>query len=271
MIFRFFRFWLAVVATAGLFMTSGVMNAALPTLDQFGILESNQPIPSVVAGDVKTLTQDSGMFVEGQPVNFASLPSMWLPVDPAQIYLSQQTNLRMWLVGDGADFRNFTGIGLGGDYTLNDNDKQKVFGDIDLGGIIPFNNPTDRVRHGDVGPDKLDFFLIANGASVEALYQLYWTDMAPKPPVSGADVNADGMEHAMAFLWTDPSDLSAYDFLVYAWEDLPKGVSDFDFNDVFMLVRAEGVVVVPEPSTYLVMGSFLLFVAIAHRRRKVVA
>lgn len=264
MVFRFFKYWLLAIA-----MMVGVsVHAALPQLDQFGTLQSNVPIPSVVAPDVKTLTLDSGMFVEGQHVDATKLPSMWVGVDPSKVYLGQETTIKIWLVGDGAGYTNVLGIGLNGDYTLNDHDPQVVFGSINLGGIVQYNDPTDQVHQDTVGPGKLDFFLIANGANAETLYQLYWTDMAPKPPVSDADVNADGMEHALAFLWTDPSNLSDLDYLVYAWEDLPQGVSDLDFNDVFALVEVSGVVIAPEPSTYLVMGSFLLFAYTVHRRRK---
>jgi len=230
-------------------------------------------------------------FTETVPYNTALAPSMWTPVDPSLIGLSRSVRMTVWQIGEVASMRSQVGYSIGGDYSLPVGKSSILFQDTSTS---PQNLPYDflgthKVVFTDVGPGKLDFFLIANGAGSGSApngdHYLYWTDLAPTGVIDNtaggygrAVVNADVLgtnpttttgQHSLAFLH------SSGNFLIYAWEDLNYlvqdvgfGGVDYDFNDVFFLVQAcDAIILIPEPETYLLMGGFLL-VAFLVRRRK---
>jgi hypothetical protein len=248
----------------------GATATALPALNQFGTLYNNQTVPTVpfnVAADTQALTETSGTFVEGVLPDLTKVPGMWTMVDPALLYLGPATTaIEMYDIGDGASYRNTVGISIAQDYALNPGDAQVVFHDASLPGDPDYQDPTTEVQGAGALSGKLDFFLIADGATPGATtYDLYWTDTSVAQPVMGANVNPDGLQHSVAFIH------SSGHFVLYGWEDLPQ-LGDMDFNDVFVLLGAnDRIIIVPEPATYLMMGSLLVVAFFVARRKRAVA
>lgn len=239
-----------------------------PNLSQFGVTGSTPTLPAPVAADVQSLVVTSGTFQEGIPWNPAAVPGAWNSVDPNSLFLTGgPQNIGIFLVGENAGFRNDVGISIGQDYSLQPGDPQSLFKGVDTGNVT-LSSPFDTAVQLGVGPGKLDFFLAADASNpVVTQPNLYWTDTtltnatAPvnSPGGDGAIVNPDGLQHALAFLH------SSGQFLLYAWSDLPDG-GDMDFNDLFYLVGARSIEI-PEPSTYLLLGGFLLAVMMLKRKR----
>jgi len=89
---------------------------------------------------------------------------------------------------------------------------------------------------------------------------------------SDTSLNSDGFDHMMAYQGTgDLIQLPGYlpgiwtgtEYMLF-WEDLLNG-GDMDHNDFVVLV--DSVVPVPEPATYALLGSCLLFAGVARRRK----
>ena len=214
---------------------------------------------------------------EGHKINPTAPTGNWTQVDPNGLYLNDVHTFEAYLVGEGAGYtRNAVGIGIDGDYDLQPGDRQTLFSNINTGSLYdpahkaaavtppPAIMPTD---------GKLDFFLATQSK------MLLWTNTEHSVPLTGFSVNPDTVDgdntlamgpkqHAIAFLLNDKAFGnygSNLDWVLIAWEDLNLG--DSDFNDVFMLFGADGIVAVPEPETYLLMGGFL-FAGIMLKRRK---
>jgi hypothetical protein len=286
-----------------LFVIGNVSAAYNPLgLNQAGTLTtSNLPgdptTPGNIGYDAKVLTET---FTESTTYDLSLVPSQWTAVDPSMVYLSQSVRMRIWQVGEVAGMQSQVGLSIGADYTLPVGKEAVVFSDTTTS---PNDDPYDfsgthKVRVRDAGPGKLDFFVIAdannagtvgndyNSGSNTGDHYLYWTDLTPTGVIDNtaggfgkAVVNADAAgnnmvdgtgNHALAFLH------SSGDFLMYAWEDLSFlyndvgwGSVDYDFNDVFFLVKAkDAIVIVPEPETYMLMGGFLLIALFVARRRR---
>ena len=106
------------------------------------------------------------------------------------------------------------------------------------------------------GGQKLDFFLIANGATGSP-EEVYSTDQS---------INPDGINHVVSFAAVDGS------YLVIGFEDLFGG-GDEDFNDLLFAIDIGAVNVAaltgtPEPATYMTMGLFMVGGLWVARRRK---
>lgn len=89
---------------------------------------------------------------------------------------------------------------------------------------------------------QLDFFLIANGANGGTT--TYSTDATTSP---------DGLTHAISWAPADSP------YLLIGFEDLLGG-GDGDFNDLLFAVAIQPLTTAPEPSTMLLLTSFLLVV-----------
>jgi hypothetical protein len=76
----------------------------------------------------------------------------------------------------------------------------------------------------------------------------------------------NGMEHAHIYPFKLKGGVTKDDAFVLAWEDLPGGVSDKDYQDIVMSIH--NVNPIPEPCTMLLMGSGLAGLAGLARRRK---
>jgi hypothetical protein len=55
---------------------------------------------------------------------------------------------------------------------------------------------------------------------------------------------------------------------VIAWEDMPLGMSDRDYNDLVLTITLGGETIIPEPTTVLLLGMGLAGVAARRMRRK---
>lgn len=179
-------------------------------------------------------------------------------LDPANLTLKYDSNVRVYFVGEGAGFRNTLGYSTGGGVSASD-----------AALIFPDASAWNNERYGwaplaagdfvDLGTLKagsaLDFFLIADGAmGGKEVYTTHPSD------------NRDGLVHS-AILAPNGS---AY--LLFGFEDV-FGDTGNRFNDVVFaveIVRAYSAsIAAPEPS--LAFGSLFAGLAFVgfHRRRRV--
>lgn len=75
-------------------------------------------------------------------------------------------------------------------------------------------------------------------------------------------LNLNGADHMVMLATPDP-----YSFLL-GFEDLPFGLSDFDFNDLVIGVTLQPGSVVPEPATYALLGIGIAGMAVLGRIRR---
>lgn len=186
-------------------------------------------------------------------------------LDPSKLFLKNASDVRVYFVSEGAGYHNTLGFNTGGG-GVTSGDPLLIFPDASSKGT------TSTVRSGsepllsgdfvDLGNfaagTKLDFFLIANGASGGD--DVYSTDMS---------VNPDGINHVVSFAALSGS------YLMIGFEDLLGG-GDRDFNDVLFAVdigarNLAALTATPEPATYAMLGTFLALGAWATRRRSAVA
>lgn len=192
-----------------------------------------------------------------------------LAVDPSLLRLATEADVRAYFVGEGAVYHNTLGFNTQGSGTTG-GDPKLIFPDAST--APAYNNPNpypggrtgndpllpgDFVDLGRVSAGaKLDFFLIANG--VYGGRNVYSTD---------ASANQDGIAHAVSLHTMNDSP-----YLVLGFEDLRGG--DWDYNDVVLAVdmgktNANALVSNPEPSTFVLLASFLgLAFFLTRRTRK---
>ncbi|MEI8288828.1 MAG: DUF4114 domain-containing protein [Verrucomicrobiota bacterium] len=204
-------------------------------------------------------------------------------IDPSKLVLSAQTSVRAYFVSEGAGYHNSIGV----DVTTPGNDPKSAAGEISSKtselifpdassseGAFASGNygtrttsepvlPGDFVNLGTFNKGtKLDFFLLANGAS-----------QAGSSVFSAIEsLNGDGFkQHVAAFtpkLFAVPQLNSPYIFL--AFEDLWGG-GDKDINDTIIAINVgaatvKSLLATPEPGMWLTLGSFLLLAIWAKRR-----
>jgi hypothetical protein len=235
----------------------------LSGLDQWGTQMADQSVP--LSADVQDIIENSGFFSPengGSPVGNSY--GNWTRVDPTQLSLQGATTASAFLVGDSASFLNTYGISIGEDYALETGDEQLLFRPADA--PSQFVDPALEVSDGPLMNGRLDLFLAVNEGDGNATGDLYWTDPSVNTAVTGFDVNPDGLQHAVAFLHNTGA--GGIDYVLYGWEDLEINAQTNDFNDHFILFGSDGLTVVPEHSTYLMLGATLLFAGAVRRKKK---
>jgi hypothetical protein len=174
-----------------------------------------------------------------------------LRIDPSLLTLATDSDVRIYFIGEGAGYDNTLG------FTSTTGDRSLIFPEASVN--PSYNNATDLTKAAanvnfplvpgdfvDLGSfeagAQLDFFLIANGANGGTT--TYSTD---------ATTSLDGLTHAISWAPADSP------YLLIGFEDLLGG-GDGDFNDLLFAVAIQPLTTAPEPSTMLLLTSFLLVV-----------
>jgi hypothetical protein len=180
-----------------------------------------------------------------------------LLLDPNKLFLKSASDVRVYFIGEGAGFRNTLGFNTSGG-GINTGNPEIIFPNASsrvttynpsAGPIARTANepllPGDFVDLGTfAGGTKLDFFLIANGASGGTT--VFSTDRS---------VNPDGINHVVTFAAMTAT------HLIIGFEDLLGG-GDRDFNDLLFAVDIGAINIAaltasPEPAIWLMLGCFL--------------
>lgn len=196
-------------------------------------------------------------------------------LDPSQLTLKTDAEVRVYFIGEGAGYANSLGFNTldfaavshsSGKGSKDDKlpaaigaDGQLIFPNASssVSFYDPASNatrtksapllPGDFVNLGKFeGGTSFDFFLIADGANDGET--VYSTD---------ASLNPDGINHVVAFAYA----LKDSPYLILGFEDLYGG-GDKDFNDVLFAIdigRANlaALTATPEPATLMTLGSFV--------------
>lgn len=201
---------------------------------------------------------------EGQKLN----DSLYA-LDPSKLILKNDVDARVYFLGEGAGYRNTLGFNTEGGGAKT-GEPEIIFpnasSEVSFLGTVPTNAkrtaqnpllPGDFVDIGELDAGtKLDFFLIADGASGGKT--VFSTDQS---------LNPDGINHVITFATV------VQGYLILGFEDLLGG-GDRDFNDVLFAIDLGAVNIAaltgtPEPATYATMGLFLTGGLWAmHKRRK---
>jgi hypothetical protein len=180
-------------------------------------------------------------------------------LDPSKLFLKTDANVRAYFIGEGAGYQNTLGYNTGGG-GIDSGDPTIIFPNASTGGRRTASTPLQAGDFVDLGVisggQKLDFFLIANGATSNP-GEVYSTDIS---------VNPDGINHVVSFAAVHGS------YLVIGFEDLFGG-GDEDFNDLLFAIDIGAVNVAaltgtPEPATYMTLGLFTVGGLWVARRRK---
>ena len=180
--------------------------------------------------------------------------SMGATIDPSQLRLSTDAEVRTYLVSEGAGYHNMLGFNV--DSTGISEDSRLIFPDASVpdayfkGKRNPKRTQDFPVLPGDFvdlgtfsSGQKLDFFLVAD-------------DKKNNHPVYDANpaTNPDGINHMVAFSYA----VEDSPYLLIGFEDLYKG-GDNDFNDLVFAVdigadNVAALVAAPEPGTLAAFG-----------------
>jgi len=209
---------------------------------------------------MKTVNSNLGEF---KPIsNLASKA-----LDPSKLILTTDAQVRVYFLGEGAGYHNTLGVNTTG-IGIKSGTPQLVFPDASskqawysyatgTGSARTSSEPLlagDFVDFGTLkAGQKLDFFLIADGASSASAARVWTASKA---------LNSDGLQHMASFAVQD----SAY--LLLSFEDMTGG-GDKDYNDLVFAVEI-GVANVqalanPEPATVL---TFLLVGTVVYMARR---
>ncbi|MEC4884692.1 MAG: DUF4114 domain-containing protein [Scytonema sp. PMC 1070.18] len=239
-------------------------------------LQSNEVWDDLTDLPVQSRTTDMSGFQElipefkqfVQPEGIAIPANQSARLDPSRLQLVSDSNVRVWFLNEGADYRNQ----LAYEAVVNDSVIQQglIFEDASCIAGGQYNcerssadgvlNVGDYVDLGTIpGGSQLNFWLRANGDNPQS--------PAGTNPVTNEkyiygpspEVNPDNLEHIVSYEYQD--------YVVIGFEDLfgPEGFSgggnvdltaDRDFNDVVFVVdvgknNLDGTAYVPEPGTVL--------------------
>lgn len=245
------------------------------------VMAKIEPLGLEMAGDVYRAASDpaSEVFFEqslpaisgylsSQLSETKALDDTSLLLDPAQLRLTTDADVRIYFVGEGAGYANTLGVNTTGSGVAS-GDPKVIFPDASTkenysGELTPQSGrtphtplvPGDFVDLGKVsGGTLLDFFLIADGAN--GGQNVYTANAASNP---------DGINHVVSFAYAQPG--SSY--LILGFEDLYGG-GDRDFNDLLFAVDIGAVNVAaltatPEPAAWLLLGTMAGVVGWTRRR-----
>lgn len=180
-----------------------------------------------------------------------------LLLDPTQLRLATDADVRVYFVGEGSGYNNALGINTTGS-GVNSGDPKVIFPDASTkynysGELTPQSGrtphtplvPGDFAALGTLaGGTVLDFFMIADG--VNGGQNVYTADAAANP---------DGISHVVSFAYTEPG--SSY--LIVGFED-QYGGGDRSFNDLLFAIdigaaNIAALTATPEPATWLMLGT----------------
>ncbi len=187
--------------------------------------------------------------------NFSSIT-----LDPSMLTVKTTQDVTVYFVGEGAGYQNTLGFNTTGVGTKTGN-PQLIFPNASSNISSYIGNPSappstsaplmpgDFVNLGTMpAGTKLDFFLIANGASGGT--NVFSTTTS---------ANVDGIRHVVAYTSQDSP------YLLIGFEDMLGG-GDKDYNDVLIAINGT-LTTAPEPSTLITLGSFLLLAIYLKRRQ----
>lgn len=246
-----------ITATFAYSQTESYQDSARPMgLDVVGpvmIAGSDEASAEFQTNELPTLMQfvDTNLS-ESQALENVSAVSL----DPAELTLYHNSNVRVYFLSEGAGYRNTLG------YTTTGviDEGALIFPDASSAYTPPYedtssvenlprdnNTPLAPGDFVDLGVHEqgtqLDFFLIANGANGGT--NLYGAD-----GLEGA--NPDGLQHMVAFAVPDSP------YLLLGFEDLYGG-GDLDYNDIVYVidigeVNVQNLVAAPEPAFWMMMA-----------------
>lgn len=200
-----------------------------------------------------------------------------ISLDPNNLYLSAETDVRVYFIGEGAGYHNTLGYYTGDPAAISDGinntDAQLIFPDASssvsylgdtTGATRTESEPVLAGDFVDLGTQEADtqlnFFLIANGANGGT--NIYTAD---------PNLNPDGTEHFVSLAVTAVADSP---YLLIGVEDLYGG-GDQDYNDLvfavdigYYNVAALIAATVPLPAAYFALIGLLVFI-IASRRQPI--
>lgn len=149
-----------------------------------------------------------------------------MALDPNDLYLAENSDVRVYFVGEGAGYRNTFGVYTGDSSDALTGDASLIFPDASTSGSYSYYESDYRSTRAPVAPGdfvdlgemeagtQMNLFLIANGAGGGT--QTWYTDSA---------LNSDGIEHFVVLATPDNP------YLLVGVEDLYGG-GDQDYNDV---------------------------------------
>ena len=192
-------------------------------------------------------------------------------IDPSKLTLSTKSDVRMYFAYEGAGYQNTIGFNTAG-VGVSSGNPQIIFpnasSNLGYGGngsaVRTASNPLlpgDFVNLGTFNAGtKLDFFLIANGASGGST--VYSTTQSANP---------DLINHVASFSPTFWG-VANSPYLFIAYEDLLGG-GDKDFNDVIVAIdigaaNVKALLATPEPATWLTLASLAGMVIWARKRSR---
>jgi hypothetical protein len=196
-----------------------IANVELAGSDTQAMDFSENALPDLQDAVNNTLT-------ENQPLDITSIA-----LDPNDLRLTENSDVRVYFVGEGAGYRNSFGVYTGDSTDKLSGDASLIFPDASTSGS--YLNPTESeyrsrrapVAEGDFvdlgnfeADTQLNLFLIANGANGGKT--TFYTD---------GSLNPDGIEHFVVLATPDSP------YLLVGAEDLLGG-GDEDYNDIVVAI-----------------------------------
>ncbi len=167
---------------------------------------------------------------------------------PSPVTLSQTSSVRIYYVASYADFNNLLGLSTNGDFTQSAAKNVFARNDVSQGDFVDIGTLA--------GGTTLEFYLNPNSGFYAGGGGLWWNTKAEN--VTPADYTAGSdtvLDHVKLSTFTSGGNT----YYLLGWEDRANQdpINDFDYNDIFVVAEIVPQVAVPEPATYLMLGSLL--------------
>jgi hypothetical protein len=170
--------------------------------------------------------------------------------------LAQASSVRLYFVASDAGFNNRIGLSTNGDYTSSAAKDIFARNSVNAGDFVDLGT--------FAAGTTLDFYLNANNGAYGALW---WNTTLQNisPAIFGA-----GSDQTLEHIKISTFSQDGKTYLLLAWEDLAKNdpSQDLDYNDFFAVAEIIPQLGVPEPLTYLIMGSMLGVGIVIKRSRR---